>query len=292
MPQSLLRASIIGALAVVLALLGGCSAVRFAYNQAPDLAYWWLDSYVDFDDSQSPRARDAITSWFNWNRSTQLADYAALLERAQAQIALPTTPAQVCQLTDDATARFETAVDRALFVMAPSVRQFTPQQLAHMEHKYAKNNEEYAHDFLQAAPEERLAASVKRVVDRAELIYGSLSDTQRERLARGVAESPFDAELWMGERKRRQQDVLQTLRRLSAERAGVGDTYAALALLWEQTMRSPRDAYRDYQQRLRQYNCALAAQMHNLSTPEQRQRAAGRLRGWAEDLRALAAVAP
>jgi hypothetical protein len=282
---------IIGALWLALALLGGCSAVRFAYNQAPDLTYWWLDSYVDFDDAQTPRVRDAIDAWFAWNRRTQLADVAALLTRTQAQMAQPTTPAQVCQLVDDVSARFEAAVDHALLLMAPTVRTFTPQQLAHMEHKYAKNNEAYEHDFLQADAAERLEASVQRVVDRAELVYGSLSEAQRERLKRGVAESPFDAEQWGMERKRRQQETLQTLRRLTAERASPEATTLALKMLYEHTMRSPREAYRDYQERLRQYNCVLAAQMHNLSTPEQRQRAAARLKGWADDLRSLAADA-
>jgi len=282
---------IIGVLWFALALLGGCSTVRFAYNQAPDLTYWWLDSYVDFNDAQTPRVRDAIDAWFAWHRRTQLADLAALLTRTQAQILEPTTPAQVCQLVDDTTVHFDAAVDRALLLMAPTLRNLTPQQLAHMERKYAKNNDEYAHDFLQADPAERLETSVKRVVDRAELVYGSLSEAQRLSLKRGVAESPFDAEQWGLERKRRQQETLQTLRRLAAERASPEATTVALKQLAEHTMRSPREAYRDYQQRLRQYNCGFAAQMHNLSTPEQRQRAAGRLKGWADDLRSLAADA-
>ena len=37
-------------------LLAGCSAVRLAYNQAPDLMYWWLNGYVDFD-AEAGRAR-------------------------------------------------------------------------------------------------------------------------------------------------------------------------------------------------------------------------------------------
>jgi hypothetical protein len=32
--------------------LGGCSALRLSYNNAPTLLYWWLDGYADFDKSQ------------------------------------------------------------------------------------------------------------------------------------------------------------------------------------------------------------------------------------------------
>jgi hypothetical protein len=52
---------------------------------------------------------------------------------------------------------------------------------------------------------------------------------------------------------------------------------------------SPRPAYRDYLQRLTDYNCALVAGLHNSTTPEQRRHGLERLKGWEEDLRALAA---
>ncbi|MBC8057759.1 MAG: hypothetical protein H7Y61_14390, partial [Rhizobiales bacterium] len=51
------RSLIIGA---ALALLGGCSALRIGYGTAPDVVYWWLDGYIDFNDTQTPRVREAI----------------------------------------------------------------------------------------------------------------------------------------------------------------------------------------------------------------------------------------
>jgi hypothetical protein len=62
-------------------------------------------------------------------------------------------------------------------------------------------------------------------------------------------------------------------------------------VLVERALRSPRADYRAYQERLAQDNCALAAAMHNLATPEQRQHARRKLRGWEDDLRVLAAEA-
>jgi hypothetical protein len=43
--------------------------------------------------------------------------------------------------------------------------------------------------------------------------------------------------------------------------------------------------------KLTQYNCGFAAQIHNATTVDQRQKARERLKGWEEDLRALAAPA-
>ena len=50
---------IIGLLALLLAL-SGCSAVKLGYANAPSLAYWWLNDYVEFSDAQTPKVRDAL----------------------------------------------------------------------------------------------------------------------------------------------------------------------------------------------------------------------------------------
>jgi hypothetical protein len=290
MQLSFSRAWIIGVLATALALVSGCSTVRFAYNQAPDLVYWWLDGYVDISDSQEAGARESIAGWFKWHRGTQLVDYAELLARAQRQALEPVTGAQVCRWVDDVGVRFDRAVERGIEAGSETMRTLSPEQLKHIERKYAKVNTEFTKDYLQTSGEERLKASVQRVVDRAEFFYGKLETVQRDRIAQGVANSPFDPEAWMAERKLRQQDVLQTLRRINAEHASLADTQAALKGIYERTRRSPRDAYRAYQQRLAQTNCALAAEVHNLTTPAQRREMAKRLKAWETDARTLAVL--
>jgi len=144
-------------------------------------------------------------------------------------------------------------------------------------------------DFLQDDAGERLTASVKRAVDRAERLYGRLDEDQRRLVRRGVIESPFDPALWLKERQRRQREVQATLRRLVAERADAGQRLAALRLLAERTERSPDPVYRAYQLKLGEYNCDFAARIHNATTPAQRQQARATLAGWEDDLRALMA---
>jgi hypothetical protein len=189
MQKSFLRFAIIGVAALVLA---SCTAVRFGYNQGPELAFWWLDRYIDFDDTQETKAREAIAEWFQWHRSTQLPDYAALLGKAEVEVAEPVTPAQICRWTDTIQQRIDTAFEHALPALADSVRALSPQQLTHLERKYAKNIKEYKKDFLQPDLEERREAQIKRVADRAEMVYGRLNDAQRQRIAQLTAESPLD----------------------------------------------------------------------------------------------------
>lgn len=272
-------------------LLSGCSAVRLGYNHAPDLAYWWLDGYVDFKADQSERAHAAIDDWFQWHRRVELPVYAGMLARAREQVAAPVTAEQACQWFNEARLRFDVALEQALPGVAEVARRLSPQQLAHLEHKYAEINEELVDDYLQPRPEARTRAQLKRALQPIEMLYGRMSISQRERIATLAASTPFDPERWIAERHRRQQDTLQTLARLSAQQASVPQAVEALRALAQRSLVSPVDGYRVYQQRLIQFNCAFAAEVHNLTTSEQRRAAAEQLKEWEDDARALASQA-
>ena len=279
---------------LALLLLGGCSAVRIGYNQAPTLAWWWLDSYMEFDADQAPRVKSALDQWFAWHRRTQLPDYADLLAAAQRQVMQPATPPQVCRWADELRLRLDTAFAQGVPMAAELLLMLKPAQLAHLQERYRQSNREFADDYLQP-PDERLKASVKRAIDRAEMLYGRLDARQRQLVAAGVAASPFDAQLWFAERQAVQAETLQTLSRLTAggpARADRDSNLAGLQALAARVQRAPPGPYRDYQRRLTDYNCAFVAQLHNSTTPAQRQAARDKLKDWEEDLRALAVQKP
>jgi len=276
-------------LLLCVALLSGCSLLRLTYPQAPTLAYWWIDGYVDFSTAQTPRVQEQLADWLRWHRITQLPDYAALLQRVRTDVLSNTTPAQVCHWYDEGAARAMVAYEQVLPAAAETALALTPAQLEHIQHKFDKTNAEFRDDYLQPTPEARQKENVKRSVERAETLYGRLDDAQRELVTRQVAASPFDATLWTAERELRQRDILSTLRRLQAEHASNAQMQAALRSFAEQAQLSPRPAYRAYQQRLKQYTCAFAAELHNATTPAQRKAAAETLGGWEKDVRALAA---
>jgi hypothetical protein len=273
---------------VAVTLLAGCSAVRLAYNQAPTLVYWWLDGYFDFDTAQGARAREALADWFRWHRATQLPDYAGLLVAAQQQILHDVTPDQVCRWSDDLRQRIEVGYEHGVPAMAEQVRSLTPEQVRHIERRYRKADDEFRDDFMQATRAAQLEASNKRALSRAEMIYGRLDDAQREVLAEGIAASPFDPQRWLVERQARQREIVDSLRALRGPRADTAQGEVALRRFAVHAAQSPRPAYREYQQRLFAHNCRLIARLHNSTRPEQRRHGADKLKGWEEDLRALA----
>jgi hypothetical protein len=280
---------IIGALLLALA---GCSALRLGYNNGPQLVWWYLDGYVDFSREQAPAAKQALERLFEWHRATQLPDYAALLSSAQLAVVENTTPAATCRWFARVRDLLEPTVDRALVQSADLLPGVGEAQFKHLAGRYSKSLDEMRAKYLQADPAERLAESVQRALERAEQLYGTMDEPQRRVIAASVAASPFDPQAWMAERQRRQRDVLQTLRRLVTERADADQRVAALRTLAERAERSPDPAYRAYQQKLTDYNCAFAAQLHNVTNAAQRQKARQRLKGWEEDVRSLAPAAP
>lgn len=275
---------------LVAALLGGCSSVRLAYSNASQLAWWWLDGHLDFSIEQTPAAKEAIDRYFEWHRRTQLPAYVGLLAQAQVAALAPTTPTAACRWQDELRDAIEPALQQALLQGAEMVPGLAEPQFRHLEKRYARDNQEMRDDFLQPDLAERLAESVQRATDRAERLYGRLDEPQRRVIREGVTVSPFNPELWLAEKQRRQRDAVQTLRRLVAERADAEQRLAGLKALALRTERPPDPEYRAYQLRLRSYNCALAAQLHNATTAVQRQRARDTLKGWENDLRAMMAA--
>lgn len=284
------RAAIIG---LCLAALAGCSTARLGYNQGPQLAHWWLDGYLDFNDEQSPRVRSALTRWFAWHRQTQLSDYAGLLAQARARLDGPIDTALVCQWNEQLRARIEPALERALPLAAEIALTLSPAQLVVLEKRYATNNEKLRKDYLQADRAERLAAAVERTIERFESFYGRLDEAQRRLVADAVAASPADPGAWIAAREQRQREALAILRRVVDEKP---DAATAQALLRDVARRfdgsaPPAGAAAAAQQRVLQHNCELIARLHNSTTAEQRRAVRDKLRGWEGDARQLAAEA-
>lgn len=272
----------------LLPLIGACSALRLSYNQGPLLAYWWLDGYADFSAEQAPRVKAALQSWFAWHRTSQLGDYAQALALLQTQVADKVSPAQVCGQIHGWQQRLDVAIEQALPAVAEQVRTLSPAQLARIENRQKKKQQEAEDDFLQDDAAERHKAIFKRWLDRAETLYGKLGGSQRQWLAAELAGSPFKPELWLAERAQRNADMARELRQWQAERSDATLVQTGLRRLAQASVQSPRVEYQAYADAVAQSNCALMAALHNATTPAQRQHAAAKLKGWEDDLRALA----
>ena len=282
---------IIGGLLLVLLTLGlsGCSAVKLSYNNAPELLYWWLDSYLDLNDTQSLQLRSDLTALQAWHRQMELPLYLSTLEQLQGLAVTPASSPQVCTLYDQVGPRLRALLDQVeptLVALAPTL---TATQLEHLAHQFDKRNQKWRAEWLDSSAPERNARRVKQLTDRAEHFYGRLEESQLAALRTSVARSHFDPNLKYRETQRRQQDMLQTLRQLQADPGPAASVKAAIHALLERAQNSPAGDYRNYAALLVQEYCGVVATLHNNATPAQRQRLLETLQDYAADARSLMA---
>jgi len=280
---------IIGALALA-AVLAGCSAVKLGYNSLDDLGYWWLDGYAAFTEDQAPRVRGEIDRLHTWHRTKELPRIADLLARIERIAPGPVTPQQACEFVPEIMARLYATWEQAEPTAAALALQMTPQQFRQLQRKYAENNRKFRKEWIDVAPAEQKEKREKQIVERLEMVYGALEEPQLTAIRTGIAASIFDPARMLAERQRRQQDLLQVLRKLAGSATPLPEARAQLRGYLKRVFESPDAGYRAYQQALQQEGCRLAAAVHETTTPVQREQAVKRLRAYQKDLRDLAAA--
>ena len=276
---------------VLALLLPACSAVKLAYNQAPELLYWYFDAYTDFNGAQTLQVKADLGRLQSWHRQTQLPGYLPLLRDAQRQLSSDISSAQTCEIYGDARRKVIAVYERAEPSVALLAASFDADQLRRMERRFAKGNADYRADFLDGTPEAVRARRVKKAIGRAEMLYGRLDEKQIALLDRMMAQPGFDAARTYAERTRRQRDALDTFRMLAATPVPDRAVKAAQAVkaLMERSLTSPDAAYRDYAEALVAQGCLSFSELHNSTSAAQRAKAAAVLNGYEKDLAALAA---
>ncbi len=292
-PVYFLRCRIIGLSGLVLAacLLQACSAVKIVYNQAHELAYWYLDGYVDFNASQSLLLKEELAKLQVWHRQTQLPGYIETLQKLKQKMPGEIDAAQACEVFFDVRRKLVAVSDQAEPAVLALAATLNPDQLARMERKYAKGNADYVEDFIEATAKASRNKRYKRAVNRAEMLYGRLDDKQLGLIGRAIEQSRFDVRLSYTERVRRQRDTVQTLRTIAATPAAIAASTAtsrsAFRGLFERSLNSPNIEYREYLEKLTQDNCRSFADLHNSTTEAQRRKAVEIINGYELDLKAL-----
>lgn len=271
-------------------MLTACSAIKLAYNQAPDLTYWWLDGYFDFNEQQTPRVRDDLARLFAWHRASELPKTADLLAQAGQLMVGEVSASQACRVYEQARGLVDNVTNQALPAMASIAPTITPSQIEHLKSKYAKTADEFKRDFIQGSAEDREAKRLKQSLSRSENLYGKLEDAQTNAIKQALTTSSFDAAYALRERQRRQQELIEILTNLAAAKASPATSQHALRGYIQRAWESPDPAYRAYVQRLTQQACTSFASVHASTTATQRANAVKVLKGYEADIRALAAA--
>lgn len=277
------------------AVLAACSALQLGYNQAPSLVFWWVDGYADLDDAQSARVRQDIDRILAWHRQTELPAYAGRLRQWQAMAGQDITGEQVCAQAEHLRTAAQRVMDRSHEPLAQLALTLSPAQLQHMERHQTKSHQSFEKDFIRGTPAQRMERRLTRAVDRYETLYGDLTTAQVQLVRRNLESSPFDAARSLADRRVRQAELLELIRQWQAtpgQRWTSGPPLPATAPQavrgWLQRGLFPSPAAGTERASWIRHGCDAFANLHNSTTPEQRQHAQALLAKYASDLSALA----
>lgn len=271
-------------------LLAGCSALRLGYANGDTVVYWWLNSYIDINEEQKPWVKQDIERLFAWHRKTQLNDYAQYLGQIQQRLQHPVKPEEMMQDYAGIRKRSMVVIDRALPELTRLAMDLQPEQIAHLERKFASNNEAYRKEYLRGNLEDRQLFRFKKVLKQAEYWFGNFSSEQEAQIRKASDARPLDNEIWAEERRRRQQELLVILRKIQSEKPAREAVSAMLRQYIERSFENfTYAAHKNFFDDTRAGSADMVAVIANLATQEQREHARERLQKWINDCRSLAA---
>lgn len=276
---------------LLVSLLLGCSAARLGYRHGETISYWWLHSYVDFDNEQQPWIKTRIDKLFAWHHKTQLKDYVQLLGSAQKRITHTVTHDELLGDYEDLKKRTMLLVDRALPDLADLALSLNPQQIGSLEKKYASNNEKFRKDYLSGDRTQRQNFRYKKIMQQAEFWFGNFSREQEASIRKASDARPLNNELLMADRVQRQRELIALLKKIHADKPS---REAVIALLREHIHTryfdrsgAPADQ-KAFFDASHEGAINLALVIVNLTTPEQKAHAIKKAQQWIDDFKEMA----
>lgn len=294
---------------VLVLLLGACSSVRLGYASLPSLLAWRIDRDLALDGAQRALVGEHLDSLASWHRASELPRYAAFLSgiaAAPAPVSEATVAGWRIRALEDA---WRPIAEKAALPVAALALTLRPEQLDRLARRFAERNDELKREWglvangiapaggRQAADgglalvdaRALIDARVERFRGRAEFFLGELQKPQLDTLrALAAAHPPYEAD-WMAEREARQRQTIAVLGAIAREQPPIEVAEARvrdwLLAVWkvDDTARAAR---------LAEASAAtdrLSAALLASAAPLQREAMTRRLRGWVQDLEAMAA---
>ena len=277
--KRLLRHALLAA--ALAALLAACSALtRVAYNNAAFAATWTVDDWFDLRDGQRDWVRERFGRLLAWHRASELPDYERLLQDTAARAATRIGEDDARRIWGEMRALYQRTLRQAIPDVADFLLQLHPEQVAHLERKFAEDNAKAVKESVKGTREERREARARRYLERIEDWTGKLSQAQRDLVGAHVAAMEDLTGEWMGDRRFRQAETLALIRARPPREAMI----AALARILLDTDSWRRPEYVAKLKARDDHVFAMVGALDATLTPGQRGRLRRRLGGYAADV--------
>lgn len=275
------------AVALLIPLLlvpAACSGVGLLYGFAGDYVHARAASFLDLDEPEDQFVALKVDDLMAWHRTRMLPDYAQFLRRLadrveQDSITREAIHLAVAEVQDLYAATVHGAMPHVAAVL---VRHTTPARVAHLRARIEDRNREHEAE-LKAPPADRAADRIDRISGRFERFIGDLTPAQRAIVETYVRGSQASGSVWR-ENRRRQNETFLAFMESRPDEAGI-------AAFTETLLTEPQRVVEGYvpfsDDRQRRFE-ALLYDVLSTMTGAQKRTAIDTLRGYADDLAALA----
>ncbi len=279
-------------LIALMTVLAACSSLRLAYNNGDTLLYWWLDGYVDLNSDQKGFVQKEIDKLFSWHRKTQLNDYIQILQTTQKQLAGNPTAADLQTTFDDVKDRTQKLLLKAAPELAELATSLEPEQIDTLEKKFASNLDDFRKKNMKGDKEAQQKFRYKKSMEQFELWFGNFSSEQEAQIRQASDARPLNNEIWLNERKRRQNAILTLVRKVQQDKLSKEATIPLInKLIKDSFNRLENSENKQFFEESEKGSLQLILTVIKIATPEQKAHAQKRMQGWINDFRSLAAEA-
>jgi hypothetical protein len=197
--------------------------MTIAYNNAPPVLTWMLDDYIELSEAQKSWVRERLARTIAWHRAHELPEYRRFFAALSSQIDDNVSLEEARNAQRDIRAYYHRLLEHMLPDMAQLLVQLDAEQIAQVERKFAAENRKIVKESLEGTPEERRALRATRYVKNLQEWTGRLTAAQRELIAARASAIPEYLDERMGERRYRQNALLELARaKPSREQAMAG----------------------------------------------------------------------
>jgi hypothetical protein len=172
---------------ILIALLSGCSRIKFAYHQLDWLLPFYLGTYMELTDDQDYYLEEQVKTLLTWHCATQLGNYAALFREANAnfqtgkmsQARLDGLDSQIEQFWLDLMRQVSPVISQLLLTA-------NNQQLVELFNSLGEDNREWLAEFQEQTDAELHDEYRERMTDALERWFGPLQEIQQQSVQKWV----------------------------------------------------------------------------------------------------------
>ncbi len=275
--------------------LGGCSVLQSLFENSPQLLFWWIDGFVDFDGAQTPKVKAALNALQAQVRQKELPFLLEQVKTFEAVAQGDLSPDLTCQALPSLFSR----VPPLLHALTPALTEILPTlsetQIKHIRKRFEDKNKEWSEEWIKPQANKVLDQQMDKGIEQAQDLYGKLSSEQKQLIRASAKASGYNAQTSLAIRLEHQSLTLSTLNQIreTREKPLTQDEVEELLQSWAQKlMHSSNPEFRTYQDNRASFNCLAVSQFHASTSAEQRLNALKQLKRYEKDLVELIANKP